>query len=82
MILHLYTFSRRSYAQKLKTSNIIEIVNENLKPREYVIGIYPNEASNMRLMCTILIELNKKQHQRKYMNLFALTGWKLSRRPN
>ena len=42
-----------------RTSNHIERLNKELKRRSNVIGIFPNEASILRLMGTVLIERNE-----------------------
>ena len=41
-----------------RTSNQIERLNKELKRRSKVIGVFPNEASLMRLMGSVLIERN------------------------
>lgn len=41
-----------------RTSNHIERVNKELKRRSHVIGIFPNEASLIRLIGSVLIEEN------------------------
>ena len=43
-----------------RTSNHIERLNKELKRRSRVIGIFPNEASLIRLMGSVLMELNEK----------------------
>ena len=43
-----------------RTSNHIERVNKELKRRSKVIGIFPNEASLVRLMGSVLIEENAR----------------------
>ena len=42
-----------------RTSNHIERINRELKRRSGVIGVFPNEASLMRLIGSTLIELNE-----------------------
>ena len=42
-----------------RTSNHIERLNKELKRRSSVIGIFPNEASLLRLMGSVLIERNE-----------------------
>ena len=44
-----------------RTSNQLERLNKELKRRSKVIGVFPNEASLLRLMGSVLIELNEKQ---------------------
>ena len=48
-----------------RTSNQIERVNRELKRRSTVIGVFPNEASLLRLMGSVLIELNDEVHARR-----------------
>ena len=48
-----------------RTSNHVERFNRELKRRSNVIGVFPNEASLMRLMGSILMELNEKRQAGK-----------------
>ena len=48
-----------------RTSNHIERLNKELKRRSKVIGIFPNEASLLRLMGSVLIERNEEIISRK-----------------
>ena len=49
-----------NYLRKFfRTSNQIERLNKELKRRSKVIGIFPNEASLMRLMGSVLVERNE-----------------------
>ena len=48
-----------------RTSNHIERLNRELKRRSSVIGIFPNEGSLIRLMGSVLIELNDSNPQRR-----------------
>ena len=48
-----------------RTSNHIERLNRELKRRSGVIGIFPNEASLIRLMGSVLIEQNSVSQARK-----------------
>ena len=53
-----------------RTSNQIERVNRELKRRSTVIGAFPNEASLLRLMGSVLIELNDIVRARKAVYSF------------
>ena len=55
-VMNLPKGMRRYY----RTSNHIERVNKELKRRSKVIGIFPNEASLVRLMGSVLIEENAR----------------------
>ncbi len=48
-----------------RTSNHIERLNKKPKRRSRVIGIFPNEASLMRLMGSVLVERNEEIISRK-----------------
>ena len=48
-----------------RTSNAIERINRELKRRSKVIGIFPNEASVIRVMGSILMELNDSSQSGK-----------------
>ena len=55
-----------NYLRKyFRTSNHIERLNKELKRRSKVIGIFPNEASLMRLMGSVLVERNEEIISRK-----------------
>ena len=49
----------------VRTSNHLERLNKELKRRSKVIGIFPNEASVVRLMGSVLIELNDRLQTKK-----------------
>jgi len=48
------------YRQKLRTSNGLECLNEEIRRRDRVIRIYPNEASVIRLFGALLIEQDER----------------------
>lgn len=50
-----------------RTSNHIERLNREMKRRSKVIGIFPNEASLLRLMGTLLMERHDEEHTQKSM---------------
>ncbi len=47
-----------AHQRRLRTSNMLERVNEELKRRTRVAGLFPNEASLLRLTTAILSEIN------------------------
>ena len=58
------------YRKRLRTSNSIERLNEELRRRERVIRIFPNEDSLVRLMGAILIEQHEKWSSgKKYFDM-------------
>lgn len=56
-----------------RTSNHLERINKELKRRSKVIGVFPNEDSIIRLMGSVLIELNdlRSSHQ----SIFTSKGY-------
>lgn len=58
------------YRKRLRTSNGIERLNQEIRRRERVIRIFPNEASVIRLIGALLMEQNEKwQTGRKYFGM-------------
>ena len=58
------------YRKRLRTTNSIERLNEEIRRRDRVIRIYPNEASAIRLIGSLLIEQDEKWSiGRKYLDM-------------
>ena len=57
------------YRKRLRTTNSIERLNEEVRRRDRVIRIYPNEASVIRLLGSVLIEQDEKWSSRKYLDM-------------
>ena len=53
------------YHKKLRTSNIIERVNKEIKRRTQVVSIFPNEASCLRLVTAIVLEISDEWGSKK-----------------
>ncbi|MDA8347139.1 MAG: transposase [Thermaerobacter sp.] len=65
------------YRKRLRTTNIVERLNEEIRRRERVIRIFPNGASVIRLLGALLTE----QHEawstgRKYFDMAAYWDWR------
>ena len=45
--------------KKLRTSNLIERMNQELKRRSNVVGVFPNEASCLRLLSAVALEIHE-----------------------
>ena len=59
-----------SIRRRLRTTNGLERLNEELRRRERVIRIFPNEQSIYRLMGALLMETNEEwQTGRMYLDL-------------
>jgi putative transposase len=62
----------RQHRTKLHSTNPIERLNKEVKRRADVVGIFPNEASIMRLIGAVLFEQNDEwQTQHRYMQVEA-----------
>jgi transposase-like protein len=57
------------YRKRLRTTNSIERVNEELRRRERVIRIFPNGDSQIRLMGALLMEMHEKWVGKKYFTM-------------
>ena len=55
---------------RMRTSNIIERLNEEIRRRERVIRIFPNEESLERLIGALQKEINDDWISRKYINMY------------
>jgi putative transposase len=65
------------YRRRLRTSNSIERLNEEIRRRERVIRIFPNRASALRLLGALLLE----QHEQwttghHYLDMAAYWQWR------
>ena len=58
---------------KLHSTNPLERLNKEVKRRADVVGIFPNEASIVRLIGAVLLEQNDEwQLQHRYMQVEAM----------
>jgi transposase-like protein len=58
------------YGKRLRTSNCIERLNEEIRRRERIIRIFPNEESLIGLLGALLMEQHEKWiGGRKYFNM-------------
>lgn len=60
----------RAHRRRLRTSNMLERLNEELKRRTRVAGVFPNDASLLRLVSAILMEIGDEwEANRKYLTM-------------
>ena len=60
----------RSHRRRLRTSNMLERLNEELKRRTRVAGLFPNDASLLRLVSAVLMEVGEDwETNRKYLTM-------------
>jgi len=63
------------YRLRLRTTNMQERLNEEVRRRERVIRIFPNEASALRLIGALLAEHNEAWQERKYLDMDVYYEW-------
>ena len=69
------------YRQRLRTTNALERLNQEIRRRERVIRIFPNRESLVRLIGALLIELDEKWASgRRYFDMAEFDAW-LNDRP-
>jgi transposase-like protein len=62
-----------AHRSKLHSTNGLERLNKEVKRRADVVGIFPNEASIIRLVGAVLMEANDEwQLQHRYLSIEAL----------
>jgi putative transposase len=72
----------RSHWRKLRSNNMLERVNEELRRRVRVLRIFPNRASCLRLVTALAMEFDEDwQTDRRYINMAQMaeteeSGWK------
>jgi len=64
------------YHQKLRSTNSVERLNEEIRRRERVIRIFPNEKSAIRLIGALLMEKHEQWSTgKKYLDMEKLEQW-------
>jgi transposase-like protein len=59
-----------SHRRRLRTVNMLERLNEELKRRTRVTGLFPNEASALRLVSAVAMEISEEwETNRKYLTM-------------
>jgi transposase-like protein len=67
------------YRRRLRTTNMQERLIEEVRRRERVIRIFPNDASALRLIGALLAEKNEDWGTRRYLEMDEFTEWAASR---
>jgi len=62
------------YRRRLRTTNLQKRLNEEIRRRERVIRIFPNDESALRLIGALWAEQNEVWQERKYPDMDELTG--------
>jgi putative transposase len=69
-ILGVYTLPE-AHRKRMRTTNLLERQNQELKRRTRVVRVFPNEQSCLRLVCTLLMETNQEWMERLYLRMEA-----------
>ena len=67
-ILAVYALPE-DHRKRMRTTNMLERFNEEIKRRTRVIRIFPNEQSCIRLISALAMEENENWMERKYLNM-------------
>lgn len=63
------------YRKRLKSTNMQERLIQEIRRRERVIRIFPNEASALRLMGALLAEIHEEWQGRRYLEMSEFYEW-------
>jgi len=65
-----------SYRRRLRTTNMLERLNEKIRRRERVVRIFPSRESGIRLIGALLMEQDEKGFSgRKYLDMAEYFEW-------
>ncbi|QXD17184.1 transposase [Rhodocaloribacter litoris] len=68
------------YRRRLRTTNMLERLNEELRRREGMIRIFPNEAAALRLIGALLVEQQEYRISgKRYFNMDEYESWRQAR---
>jgi transposase-like protein len=60
----------RPHRRRLRTINVVERLNRELKRRTRVASLFPNEASLLRLVSAVAMEISEEwETNRKYLTM-------------
>ena len=60
----------RPHRRRLRTSNMLERLNEEIRRRTRVAGLFPSDASALRLVSAVLMEISEDwETNRKYLTM-------------
>jgi len=59
-----------NHRKRMRTTNMLECVHEEINRRTRVAGLFPNEASLLRLVSAVLMELSEEwETGKRYLNM-------------
>ena len=63
------------YRRRLRTTNMQERLNEEIRRRERVIRIFPNDESAHKMIGALLAEMNEQWQARRYLDMDEFNEW-------
>lgn len=70
------------YRRRMKSTNMQERLIQEVRRRERVIRIFPNEVSALRMIGALLAEINEEWQERRYLDMSAFNEWLAERQAN
>jgi len=64
-----------AHRKRLRTTNALERLNEEIRRRTRVVRIFPNEQSALRLIATLTMEQSEDWGDRRYLDMNHLKEW-------
>jgi transposase-like protein len=55
-----YTAFPKQHHKRIRTTNVMERINKELKRRTRIVGAFPNDDSHLRLAGSILMDINEE----------------------
>lgn len=66
----------QKYRKRLRTTNMQERLNQEIRRRERVIRIFPNDDSALRMIGALIIETNENWQATRYFDMDEFYEWK------
>lgn len=66
----------QKYRKRLRTTNMQERLNQEIRRRERVIRIFPNDDSALRMIGALIIETNENWQDTRYFDMDEFYEWK------
>lgn len=66
----------QKYRKRLRTTNMQERLNQEIRRRERVIRIFPNDDSALRMIGALIIEINENWQATRYFDMDEFYEWK------
>jgi putative transposase len=67
------------YRRRLRTTNMMERLNEEIRRRERVIRVFPNDASLLRLVGALTAEISETWQEKLYFDMGDYHEWAVER---